>query len=197
MEPKGKLLDIGCGTGEFLAYNKHLGWTVRGVEVNPKARAQAEAQLQLPVSESLHALPNDTTFQAITLWHVLEHLADLKESCRKIIDLLAPGGAIFVAVPNCASYDAEYYGKYWAGYDVPRHLYHFTPDSMQKLWHSFGMRVEAVLPMPLDAYYVSMLSEKHKTGKNNMLKASWLGLRSNQKASASGNYSSLIYIIRK
>lgn len=195
--PKGNLLDIGCGTGEFLAYNKQLGWSVRGVEVNPKARAQAEAQLQQPVFESLETVPTRQTFQAVSLWHVLEHLSDLKGSCQRIADLLAPGGTLFVAVPNCASYDAQYYGEKWAAYDVPRHLYHFTPASMKQLWHSFGMQVEAVLPMPLDAYYVSMLSEKYKTGKSNMLKATWVGMRSNQKARISGNYSSLIYIIRK
>lgn len=194
---KGKLLDIGCGTGEFLAYNKQLGWSVRGVEVNPKARAQAEAQLKQPIDASLEDITTDQSFQAISLWHVLEHLSDLKESCEQIVKLLAPGGTLFVAVPNCDSYDAQYYGEHWAGYDVPRHLYHFTPASMKQLWHSFGMQVEAVLPMTLDAYYVSMLSEKYKTGKNNMVKAAWVGMRSNQKARISGNYSSLIYVIRK
>lgn len=194
---RGRLLDIGCGTGEFLAYNKQFGWSVRGVEVNPKARAQAEAQLQQTVFDSLDAVPADQLFQAISLWHVLEHLSDLKGSCQQIADLLAPKGTLFVAVPNCESYDAEYYQEHWAAYDVPRHLYHFTPDSMKKLWHSFGMHIEAILPMPLDAYYVSILSEKYKTGKTNMLKAGMVGIRSNQKARATGKYSSLIYIIRK
>lgn len=102
-----------------------------------------------------------------------------------------------VAVPNCNSYDAAYYEKHWAAYDVPRHLYHFTQESMQRIWNKYGLHIEAVLPMPLDAYYVSMLSEKYKTGKTNMLKASLTGLRSNMKARTTGQYSSLIYIIRK
>ena len=194
---KGHLLDIGCGTGEFIDYNKKLNWTVSGVEVNEKARAQAEELIGHSLYSSLEAVPADRQFQAITLWHVLEHIAQLEESCQKIKSLLAPKGVLMVAVPNCGSYDATYYDQYWAAYDVPRHLYHFTQQSMEQWWKKFDMRVQAVIPMKLDAYYVSMLSEKHKTGKPNMLKASWVGLRSNIKARKSNNYSSLIYIISK
>lgn len=194
---KGNLLDIGCGTGEFLAYNKAKGWAVKGVEVSPGARAKAEEKLGQPVYSDLNQIDAAESFQAISLWHVLEHVSDLRESCQKIIDLLAPHGTLFIAVPNCDSFDAQYYKGYWAAYDVPRHLYHFNPFSMKALWHSFGMRIEAVLPMPLDAYYVSMLSEKYSRGNNNILKAGWIASRSNKKAARSGNYSSLIYIIRK
>jgi 2-polyprenyl-3-methyl-5-hydroxy-6-metoxy-1,4-benzoquinol methylase len=194
---KGNLLDIGCGTGEFLAYNKNMGWSIQGVEVNPSAREKAEKQLGQSIHTSLNDLATAKPFQAITLWHVLEHVSNLKENCRKIVDLLAPQGTLMVAVPNYKSFDAQYYQGYWAAYDVPRHLYHFCPSSMEQLWHSFGMRIEAILPMPLDAYYVSLLSEKYRTGNSNMLKAGWVALRSNQKAKSSGHYSSLIYVIRK
>lgn len=194
---KGNLLDIGCGTGEFINYNKQLNWTVSGVELNDKARAQAEKQLQQPLYSSIEEVTTEKQFQAITLWHVLEHIADLEESSRRIKDMLAPKGMLFVAVPNCESYDAAYYDKYWAAYDLPRHLYHFTQKSMEQWWQKFDMKVKGIMPMKLDAYYVSMLSEKHKTGKPNMAKASWIGLRSNLKARKSNNYSSLIYIISK
>ncbi|WP_017730989.1 class I SAM-dependent methyltransferase [Nafulsella turpanensis] len=194
---KGRLLDIGCGTGEFIDYNKKLKWTVSGVEVNDKARAQAEQLVQQPLFASLDAVTKEKQFQAITLWHVLEHISNLEESCLKIKELLAPKGMLFVAVPNSESYDAQYYQEYWAAYDVPRHLYHFTQQTMEQWWRKFDMHIQAVVPMKLDAYYVSMLSEKHKTGKPNMAKASLVGLRSNLKARTSNNYSSLIYIISK
>lgn len=194
--PKGKLLDIGCGTGDFLLYNKQLGWSVSGVEVNTKAREQAEGQLKQAVYTSLQEVPQ-TKFQAITLWHVLEHVSDLEKTCEQIIHLLDTKGTLVVAVPNSESYDATYFQEYWAAYDVPRHLYHFTQETMERLWKKFGLRIKAVLPMKLDAYYVSMLSEKYKTGSTNMAKASWIGLQSNLKARKETNYSSLIYIISK
>ena len=194
---KGHLLDIGCGTGEFIDYNKKLNWAVSGVEVNDKARTQAEELVGQSLFSSLEAVPRDQQYQAITLWHVLEHISQLEESCQKIKSLLAPKGVLMVAVPNCESYDATYYDQYWAAFDVPRHLYHFTQQSMEQWWKKFDLRIQAVIPMKLDAYYVSMLSEKHKTGKPNMTKASWVGLRSNIKARKTNNYSSLIYIISK
>lgn len=194
--PKGKLLDIGCGTGEFALYNKQLGWTVSGVEVNEKARRKAEEQLKQPLYSSVQEVPEEK-FQAITLWHVLEHVGELEDTCRQITDLLDSKGTLIVAVPNCEAYDARYYQKYWAAYDVPRHLYHFTPSTMERLWKKFDLKIKAVLPMKLDAYYVSMLSEKYKTGSTHMVKAAWIGLKSNLKARQDMNYSSLIYIISK
>lgn len=194
--PKGALLDVGCGTGDFLSYNKKLGWSVSGVEVSAKAREQAETQLQQVLYTSLQEVP-EKKFQAITLWHVLEHVGELEKTCQQIVNRLDSAGTLIVAVPNCEAYDAHYYQEYWAAYDVPRHLYHFTQGTMEQLWKKFGMRIKAVLPMKLDAYYVSMLSEKYKTGSTNMAKASLIGLQSNLKARQGTNYSSLIYIISK
>lgn len=194
---KGNLLDVGCGTGDFLAFNKQASWAIDGVEVNEKARKQAEAKLSQPLYSSLAEVPTTNKYQAITLWHVLEHVSDLETTCQTIKDLLAPDGTLFVAVPNCESFDAQYYQSYWAAYDVPRHLYHFTKASMEQLWQKYDMRIEGILPMKLDAYYVSLLSEKYKNGKPDLLKASWIGMKSNLKARKNLNYSSLIYIIRK
>ena len=194
---KGSLLDIGCGTGEFLDYNKQLGWRVNGVEVNEQARKQAEGKLNQSLFKKVEEVPEDKKFQAITLWHVLEHVADLEKTCRKIINLLDANGTLIVAVPNCESYDAAYYREYWAAYDVPRHLSHFTKASMGQLWNKLGLNVQAVLPMKLDAYYVSLLSEKYKNGNSNVLSAGRVGWTSNFKAKKEINYSSLIYIIRK
>jgi 2-polyprenyl-3-methyl-5-hydroxy-6-metoxy-1,4-benzoquinol methylase len=193
---KGSLLDIGCGTGDFLSYNKQLGWSVSGVEVSTKAREQAESQLQQTIYTDLQEVP-EKKFHAITMWHVLEHVGELEQSCRQITELLDSKGTLVVAVPNCEAYDAEYYQEHWAAYDVPRHLYHFTPQTMERLWKGFGLHIKAVLPMKLDAYYVSMLSEKYKNGSTNMAKASWVGLQSNLRARKDNNYSSLIYIISK
>ena len=195
--PKGKLLDIGCGTGDFLHFNQQEGWEVDGVEVNLKARKQAEEKLKQDLYKILKEVPPKQKYQAVTLWHVLEHVEDLNATCRQITELLATNGSLLVAVPNYESYDARHYKEYWAGYDVPRHLYHFSKNSMEQLWHKYGMQIKAVIPMKLDAFYVSMLSEKYKTGSTNMIKASLIGAKSNFKAQATKNYSSLIYIIRK
>ena len=194
---KGSLLDIGCGTGEFLQYNKQQGWRVNGVEVNTQARQQAEGKLEQILFTKLDEVPEDKKFQAITLWHVLEHVDDLDTACKKIVNLLDAGGTLIVAVPNCESYDADFYKEYWAAYDVPRHLSHFTKNSMQQLWAKYHLNIQAILPMKLDAYYVSLLSEKYKSGSSNMLTAGRVGWTSNLKAKKENNYSSLIYIIRK
>src|SRR5690606_2817313 len=93
------------------------------------------------------------------------------------------------------SYDAKYYGEFWAGYDVPRHLWHFSKVGIGKLFGHENMRVADVLPMKFDAFYVSLLSEKYKTGKMNYPKAVWIGLKSNLSAIKKGEYSSHIYII--
>ena len=130
------------------------------------------------------------------MWHVLEHLPNLEAQIGNIKDLLKPKGRLIVAVPNYKSYDAKHYRAHWAAYDVPRHLWHFSQSGINKLFSKFGFKVEKTLPMAFDAYYVSLLSEKYKSGFMNPFKAFWIGAVSNLKAKRSGEYSSLIYIIK-
>ena len=130
------------------------------------------------------------------MWHVLEHVPFLQQRMEELYALLSDDGALYIAVPNCESYDASYYGKYWAAYDVPRHLYHFTKKDISSLAEKNNFIVEKIFPMKLDSFYVSMLSEKYKSGKINYFNAFIIGLKSNLKA-GKDNYSSLIYLLKK
>lgn len=189
------LLDIGAGTGHFLKRAKDEGFTVLGLEPDEDARKVAKELNTvdlLPLSE-LTSLGQER-FDAITMWHVLEHVFELNTELESIIGALKKDGVLVIAVPNYTSYDAEYYKEYWAAYDVPRHLYHFSPDVIIKLVENKGLTFEKMLPMKFDSYYVSMLSEKYKGGS--LLNAFRIGLLSNLKAK-NGNYSSQIYIFRK
>ncbi|AIZ62733.1 methyltransferase [Hymenobacter sp. DG25B] len=193
---RGKLLDYGCGTGHFLAAAKRKGWQVAGFEPNARAREEATRRVGQPVgSESLSALEAGS-FDAITLWHVLEHVHTLNETLDQLISLLKPDGVLIIAVPNVESFDAQHYQQHWAAYDVPRHLYHFSPKTMALLLKKHKLQLRQTLPMPLDAYYVSMLSEKHQSGKGKgMLSVLRTGYASNQYAADNENqYSSLIYV---
>lgn len=193
---KGVLMDIGCGTGEFLNTVKQDGWKTIGIEPSPSARKQGIDNYQLEVRDEneLANLPPNS-FDVITMWHVMEHVPHLQERVKKLKELLKSDGVLIIAVPNRNSHDAKYYGKYWAAYDAPRHLSHFRAQDMRTLMSLFGFEVKQILPMKFDSYYVSMLSEKCKTGSNNLIRAVWRGWISNRKAGAEGS-SSLIYIIR-
>lgn len=192
-----KLLDIGCGTGAFLSAAQSEGWDVSGVEPNEKARAIANKATNNAVYNTEQLLvfkPN--SFDVISLWHVLEHLPKLEEHITIIKKLLKPNGTLIVAVPNYKSFDAKYYKKYWAAFDVPRHLWHFSQTAIKNLFTKVSMQIEKTQPMLFDAFYVSLLSEKYKHNKTNLFRAFFIGLRSNFKAIRSGEYSSLIYIIK-
>ena len=188
------LLDIGCGTGDFLHYCKQHGWRVDGVEPNRKAKKIAEDKSELHLKNSIEEI--NAQYDVITMWHVLEHVPNLLEYISKLKLLLKENGVLIVAVPNHKSYDATYYKECWAAYDVPRHLWHFSKESMSVLFSKVEMKVEKTLPMYFDSFYVSLLSEKYKTGSNNFIKAFFIGLLSNLKAVSTKEYSSLIYIIK-
>lgn len=179
----GDLLDVGCGTGAFLHTMKKAHWKITGLEPDETAREKAWELhgIQPEPAEVFYTLPVQS-FDAITLWHVLEHVHDLQGYMDQLKKLLRPGGKLFIAVPNYTSYDAQYYKESWAAYDVPRHLYHFSPGSMKKLFIAHGMKVAIMKPMWYDSIYVSMLSEPYKTGKSNAAKALMIGAISNSKA---------------
>lgn len=191
---KGKLLDIGAGTGDFLVMAQRNGWDIIGLEPSPKAKGIAQAK-GVNFLESLSQMP-DYSADAITMWHVLEHVPDVEAQITELKRILKPDGVLIVAVPNFKSFDAQHYGKYWAAYDVPRHLWHFSKTAIKSLFGKQGMELVKVLPMKFDSFYVSLLSEKYKTGKMSFVKGFLMGLRSNMKAAHNSEYSSHIYVIK-
>ena len=195
----GTLLDVGAGTGAFSNTMQRAGWKVTGLEPDETARQNALQihGLQLIPSDKLKDLL-DNQFDAITLWHVLEHVHELHPYMSKFYSLLKQKGKLFIAVPNYTSLDAELYGEYWAAYDVPRHLYHFSPQSMEELAHLEGFMVKKFKPMWFDSFYVSMLSEQYKNGKGNLVNAIRNGWRSNLKTLKDNKKcSSVIYVLEK
>jgi len=191
---KGKLLDVGAGTGDFLVAAKKSNWQTTGIEPSAKAKAIAEAK-GVAFEHSLEQI-EDNSFDVITMWHVLEHVPDVEKEISELKRILKPNGVLVVAVPNFKSHDAKKYGEYWAAYDVPRHLWHFSKTAIEKLFGHQEMDVVKVLPMKFDSFYVSLLSEKYKSGKMNYLAGFLSGLTSNYKAAKNLDYSSHIYIIK-
>ena len=192
---KGNLLDIGAGTGEFLLTAKNNGWKVKGIEPDENAR-------ELAKQKGIKLVPDSSKFKAekfdvITMWHVFEHVYDLKNQIIELEQLLKKDGLLIIAVPNFKSYDALYYKEYWAAFDVPRHLWHFSRKSFEKLFSGTSFFQFDEKPLLFDSFYVSLLSEKYKTKKSNFLKAFLIGLKSNLKAKKSSEYSSIAYFFRK
>jgi 2-polyprenyl-3-methyl-5-hydroxy-6-metoxy-1,4-benzoquinol methylase len=191
---KGLILDIGAGTGDFLSVAQNNGWKTIGVEPSDKAKTIAKNK-GVSFVESTTELESHT-FDVISMWHVLEHVPNLEEQVTELKRLLKPSGTLIIAVPNFKSFDAKHYGKFWAAYDVPIHFWHFSKLAIQKLFERENMKLEKVLPMKFDSFYVSLLSEKYKTGKMNYFKAFFIGLQSNWKAKRNFEYSSHIYILK-
>ncbi|MFT6872102.1 MAG: 2-polyprenyl-3-methyl-5-hydroxy-6-metoxy-1,4-benzoquinol methylase [Roseivirga sp.] len=191
-------LDYGCGTGSFITYLQNKGWAATGVEPDDKARSIAiERNQGGNIYPSLDQLDKHLRFSSISLFHVLEHVHQLRETMHIIISLLDKNGTLILALPNYNSLDSHYYKGYWAGLDVPRHLYHFSQKSIEQLAKSFGLNIVATHPMTFDSYYVSLLSEEYKNGSKNYLNAFMHGYKSNQAAKKTNEYSSLIYVLSK
>lgn len=190
----GILLDVGAGTGDFIKLAKAYNWIVEGVEVNEGARKRSEDK-GVFLAKTIEAT-SKKQFDVVTLWHVLEHLPNLDDTLEQLESLVKPGGVLIIAVPNFKSYDAKYYKAFWAAYDTPRHLWHFSRNSMRRLF-SKDMTLIKVKPMIFDSFYVSLLSEKYKTGKKFSLKGICIGFWSNLAALQTKEYSSLIYCYKK
>lgn len=200
------LLDIGCGTGEFLNACKQNGWKVTGIEPSKIARKHAKEKYGIvPLAPEKLLRINRTKFDAITLWHVLEHIHKLEKTIQKMRKLLADHGILIIAVPNCNSFDAQVYGSFWAAWDVPRHLYHFTRKDIEALCGRYGFQLKEVLPMKFDSFYISLLSEKYKNarlregpGSWNLLAGFLNGVKSNISADDNKRgYSSQMYILKR
>ncbi|RYY21249.1 MAG: class I SAM-dependent methyltransferase [Chitinophagaceae bacterium] len=194
---KGNLLDIGAGVGTFAAFMKNAGWSVTGLEPDANTRSNAMTQYGIalkPTDELFQQMPQ--SYNAITMWHVLEHVHNLHGYLSQLRKLLKPGGVLFIAVPNYTSGDAGKYQSYWAAYDVPIHLYHFSPGSMKKLLESHGFKLKSIQPMWFDSFYVSLLSEKYRTGKQQLFQGFFSGLQSNLNSVVDKEKcSSLIYVV--
>lgn len=194
VKKKGNLLDIGAGTGDFLAYAKSKNWEVIGIEPSQKAKdlALKKGVLFVKSTEEL----SDNSFDVITMFHVLEHVEDLDKQLSELKRISKPNGIIIIAVPNFKSYDANYYKEFWAAYDVPRHIWHFSKIAIQKLFSEKEIELIKIKPMYFDSFYVSLLSEKYKNGKMNFVRAFWIGLLSNLKGMTSKEFSSHIYVLK-
>lgn len=189
------LLDIGCGVGDFLLYAKEKGCDITGIEPNDDARKIAEKKLNCKIlsPEELQSIP-DNAFDVVTMWHVLEHVADLKTEIHHLQRILRKDGRLILALPNHKSYDAEYYKDKWAAYDVPRHLNHFSQTSIRNIFKETKLQLIDTKPLKWDSFYISMLSEQYMNKKNSFIKGLLTGWKSNRKAKKSGEWSSLVYI---
>lgn len=198
IDTKGNILDIGCGTGDFLEFCKSKKWNIHGIEPNKKAREISEKKINIDINPntSIKKLP-DESFDVITMWHVLEHRYDIIDTIKNLKRIIKPNGIIIIALPNYKSFDAKYYKRYWAAYDVPRHLFHFSRKTIDYIFQKNNLFLKKTYPMYFDAFYVSMISEKNKTKKLNPIKAIFIGFISNLFSLFSKESSSLIYIAKK
>ena len=196
-EKKGnkELLDIGCGNGHFLAAAKEKGWNINGVELDTETAARAAKLTGLTIAPSLKEINSTKKFQVITLWHVLEHVYEVDEYFQFFKSRLAKDGKLLLALPNPASFDASYFEEYWAAYDVPRHIYHFTPATIAALGAKYGFKLKKSRGLIFDSFYISLLSNEYKTGNKRLLHSFFIGLLSNLRAMlGKPNYSSNLYI---
>lgn len=198
---KGNLLDIGCGTGYFLEAAKKSQWSVRGIEPDKTARKLAKKK-KLKVEAEISEVYKKDHYHCITLFHVLEHVHELRKTGKQLVRMLKSQGILMIAVPNYDSFDAKYYEEKWAGLDVPRHLYHFTQNTMEYFANEMNLDIEAKIPMKFDSYYVSLLSEKYKNENSSLFQQYKNGLlngfQSNRWARKNeGNYSSILFILKK
>ena len=194
----GEILDIGCGTGDFLNKCKQNNWNTTGIEPSKIAREKAISNYSLNIKESTELNYLEGEFDIITMWHVLEHVTELNQTIIDLNKILNDNGNLVIAVPNLNSYDASYYQKYWAAYDLPIHLYHFTEETITRVFQKHKFKLVKSKGMVFDSFYVSLLSEEYKSGSKNFIKAMTIGLISNIVAIFTNRgFSSTIYVFEK
>lgn len=191
----GSLMDIGAGTGDFVKYAQDGGWEAYGVEPNETARERAHRKGVAVYSRI--SVQQEAVYDAITMWHVLEHLPDLDDQIREISKTLKPGGVLILAVPNYKSLDARHYKSAWAAYDVPRHVWHFSKTSIKTIFARHGYKLDSIRPLWLDAFYISWLSEINKKNKLAPVAAGFVGMASNLVGIFSREFSSHVYILKR
>ena len=194
----GRLLDIGCGVGDFIHTAEQHGWNCTGVEPSEDAKEIARKRIKAEIhsSEDLEQIP-DETFDVITMWHVLEHVDNLKWQVAQLQRLIKKDGRIVIAVPNYKSYDAEYYHEKWAAYDVPRHLNHFNKETLAKMFKTNGLNLVKTDKLRWDAYYISYMSEQYRCHNFPLIRGIYRGWLSNCKARRSKEWSSRVYVFEK
>ena len=194
---KPHILDFGCGVGDFLHFAQQKGCEITGCDMSEDARKFASEKLckAIVTPEEIFALPH-STFDIITMWHVLENIDDLHFQTEQLHRLLKDKGRLVIAVPDYMSFDAQYYKDKWAAYDVPRHLNHFHKESLQNIFKG-KFELENIYPLKWDAYYISMMSEKYIGKGNSFIKGILTGWKSNRKARKTGEFSSLVYVFHK
>ncbi len=195
----GTLLNYGAKTGFFSHRMERRGWKVISVE---KYHEERQFSLEMFHHRMIDLNEMDKlrpgTFDVITLWHVFEHNPHPDKLLDRFYDLLRPGGILVMACPNICSTDAMHYGPYWAAYDVPRHLWHFSPTSLCNLVHKHGFTLMHHESMPFDSFYISILSEKQMRHKLAFIRGFLYGLHSwLVSLSKRGKSSSLVYVFRK
>ena len=184
-------LDYGCGTGEFVSYLDSKGIKAEGYEPTQSAFEKASNK-NIKIYNSLSSITK--TYDVITMFHVLEHVDDYMETIKELKERLNPNGILVIAVPNYKSYDATFYKEKWAGWDVPRHLWHFSRKDISNIANESYLELIQIKAMPFDAFYISMVSEGYKG--NSKILGLWRGLVSNLKAMNSKEYSSNMFILR-
>jgi len=194
--PQVRHLDYGCGTGHFINYTTKKGWISYGYEPDETALSASSYQVKPLIYNDLGSISKHK-YDIISLFHVLEHVHNLEQILKLLLAQLKDQGLLILALPNHKSYDANYYKEHWAGYDVPRHLYHFNQNSIQQLAKIYGLKIEHCEPMRFDSYYVSILSEKYQSHNASFIKGIKAGLASNTSAALTSEFSSIIYILRK